>query len=345
MKKKKVYKSKQLERAIYLSRVKWLIPLGFGLLHFVLHFAHYVQVFFKNPSLNTLLSILFASLLWGIFFAGLPFIVVQVYSDQLKHESKMNATFKGIEFLDYYKEKLHGLTPAMISLIADLQIETEKDLSASILELKMRKARTESERYIVDALREGGLQKIDRKKWREIAEREAVDAGYIEKAGKKKQRSIGCLFHGLMVVGVGLYFWLDKPLYNKFEVLSEQTIGDEKLLDVFIQNPDVLIFSLVVLVASYSLAYFFFVPIVAAFAMRGYNEGHSDYQRTALGNEKAELINGMKNYIHDFSDLSTAHQEELILWDDYLIYAVVLEENEQILEDIKKKRREKGMIA
>ena len=50
-----------------------------------------------------------------------------------------------------------------------------------------------------------------------------------------------------------------------------------------------------------------------------------------------EYIYGMKNFIHDFSNLSEATQNELVLWDDYLVYAVVLEENQQIVNDIIKR--------
>jgi len=52
-----------------------------------------------------------------------------------------------------------------------------------------------------------------------------------------------------------------------------------------------------------------------------------------------EYIYGMKNFIHDFSNLSEATQNELVLWDDYLVYAVVLEENQQIVNDIIKRRK------
>ena len=49
----------------------------------------------------------------------------------------------------------------------------------------------------------------------------------------------------------------------------------------------------------------------------------------------------MKNFIHDFSNLSEAHKEQVVLWDDYLVYAVVLEENQQIVKEIMKRRNEK----
>ena len=47
----------------------------------------------------------------------------------------------------------------------------------------------------------------------------------------------------------------------------------------------------------------------------------------------------MKNFIHDYSNLSQADQEQVVLWDDYLIYAVVLEENQQIVAEIMERRK------
>ena len=43
----------------------------------------------------------------------------------------------------------------------------------------------------------------------------------------------------------------------------------------------------------------------------------------------------MKNFIHDYSNLSEAEKDSLVLWDDYLIYAVVLEEKESEREAVK----------
>ena len=53
----------------------------------------------------------------------------------------------------------------------------------------------------------------------------------------------------------------------------------------------------------------------------------------------SEYVYGMKNFIHDFSNLSEADKGQVVLWDDYLIYAVVLEENQQIVDEIMQRRR------
>lgn len=62
-------------------------------------------------------------------------------------------------------------------------------------------------------------------------------------------------------------------------------------------------------------------------------------QRTEYGNHMAECIYGMKNFIHDYSNLSEADRRQAALWEDYLVYAVVLEENESIVNEIAEERR------
>lgn len=57
-------------------------------------------------------------------------------------------------------------------------------------------------------------------------------------------------------------------------------------------------------------------------------------RRTEAGELLTAQISGLKNFLRDYSNLSMAEKEHLLLWDDFLIYAVVLEENERIVEDI-----------
>ena len=44
-----------------------------------------------------------------------------------------NTTFRAGEDFDCYREKLTGISPATISMLMDLQIETKKDIAALLL--------------------------------------------------------------------------------------------------------------------------------------------------------------------------------------------------------------------
>lgn len=92
------------------------------------------------------------------------------------------------------------------------------------------------------------------------------------------------------------------------------------------------------------LPLYWIVFLVAVFSRRGnaiLNEYYTaEIKRTEYGNYMAECIYGMKNFIHDYSNLSEADKRQVVLWEDYLVYAVLLEENEKIVDEIYRKRRE-----
>ena len=65
-------------------------------------------------------------------------------------------------------------------------------------------------------------------------------------------------------------------------------------------------------------------------------------------NEKGEEINvkleGLKNYLKDFSSLDRKKLEDLILWDEYLIYSVLFNQNKSIVKEIYNKYFEKNSL-
>ncbi len=58
------------------------------------------------------------------------------------------------------------------------------------------------------------------------------------------------------------------------------------------------------------------------------------YKRTQQGKILTEELAGMRNFIHDFSNLKEADKAQLALWNNFLVYAVVLEENQSIVQEI-----------
>lgn len=84
----------------------------------------------------------------------------------------------------------------------------------------------------------------------------------------------------------------------------------------------------------------FLFPVLYMKFGQGRIREQSPYKRTETGEIYTEYIFGMKNFIHDYSNLSEVEKDALVLLDDYLIYAVVLEENKKIVEEIMKRRAE-----
>ncbi len=58
-----------------------------------------------------------------------------------------------------------------------------------------------------------------------------------------------------------------------------------------------------------------------------------EYERTELGKDINQKLNGLKNYIKDFSNLKDADTDALVLWEDYLIYSVMFNINKDIYDE------------
>ena len=58
------------------------------------------------------------------------------------------------------------------------------------------------------------------------------------------------------------------------------------------------------------------------------------YKRTDIGEEINKKIEGLRNYVKDFSVLDKREKHELMIWDEYLIYSVLFEQNQNIINEL-----------
>jgi len=66
---------------------------------------------------------------------------------------------------------------------------------------------------------------------------------------------------------------------------------------------------------------------------------YGSYRRTKEGNILLEQIMGLKNYLEDFSNLDETNLNELLLREYYLVYAIVLEINDNAHDEMLAKIR------
>ena len=58
------------------------------------------------------------------------------------------------------------------------------------------------------------------------------------------------------------------------------------------------------------------------------------YIRTKKGEILNENLEGLKNCLKDFSTLHEKDENSLTLWEDYLIYSVIFNQNTKIIKNI-----------
>lgn len=61
------------------------------------------------------------------------------------------------------------------------------------------------------------------------------------------------------------------------------------------------------------------------------------YVRTKKGEQVNEKLEGLRKYLEDFSSLDTKSEEEMAIWEEYLIYSVMFNQNEKIIKEYQEK--------
>lgn len=321
---------------------------------------------------------------------------------------RQNARYADKQGIEYYRDTLKDISPALMSILMDMRIEDRKDVSATLLSLYDKgiigfegenivcyqynaPLRTD-ERELYDMLLSGGITPKAALLWKKNRLREAIENGYIkDDSGRRndfnqKGCQRGCLGMGLIViVGVvllillsgGIKDFIDDEnsmaikIMGLYGVYTFGTLEDARTaLDQFEEifgmqdatvsaddivtsgsGGDIVTGEDVVFAADIhelvevlwkSALFFFYMVLVAGYPffiflfLCGYDsvKMKTQFARTEKGNELAEKIAGLQRFIHDFSALSEREKEEVLLWNDFLVYAVVLEENDLIPNDV-----------
>lgn len=340
-------------------------------------------------------GILLLSALAALVFGIVPFYMRYIKLQGQKGQVLENSSFITAENIEYYRDKLTGIAPSAISMLEDLRLEPDKDLTACILHYEMlgmirkttdgyeveaageNESLKESDRYLIEHLAAGDWkQESVLHAWEQMTILETKKDGWIterflqpgerERNNKRQGRMALIWIIALMIFCVGVTLGIEREMlrdrlppeqFEKIpgavfvlgemqqEVIDRLDAADEAGADFGVQMEYLLadpafIWKLILVfgVDSAFLLLLLFPALYMKFG-EGRQQEQSPYKRTRLGNIYTEYIYGMKNFIHDYSNLSEAEKESLVLWDDYLIYAVVLEENKRIVEEIMQRRR------
>ena len=341
--------------------------------------TEYLKVF-NGDVLDCLIIIL--AILWEytITFFSKCFIFIAIYLAFRLTKMKIikeNNKYEVIDNIKYYRERFNNITPAEISLIVDLEIESKKDIMATILQLSQKDMlefddkkiiiKNEynvedlrlSERQIIEMIRNKDFNQENIKLWKKYCIEEAKEDGYIKEKSQssrkidfsKNNKLVGSAF---LAIFITLFFMISymftlsslnmhEKLYE-FEQYEQQGMSEIEILN---KNPEmkkifieVIVSAVPFMIGTTIITISFFIilgtPIYRWMKRKIYKEIEKDgmYERTKEGKILVEQMVGIKNYIHDFSLLSEKEKEDISLWEDFLIYAVVLEENKNIIDDI-----------
>ena len=294
-----------------------------------------------------------------LMISAVPLIIWWSACTLLMSRARREASFSPTRDLEYYREKLGGVSAVQVSMLADLRVEPREDAAATLLSLAQRgiisldggrvaivdpdrlAERPRSERLLARFAAADQLDTALTREWAGIAESEAVDGIMLARANEK---SIGILPYTLKGCGIGCLMLVAASLL--FSAVSAMGIGslldvmdavedDYELVPYMVENP----LLLAELIAFVALALFLLVGILLPLidSIRGIVENGDAsrrYRRTALGKRTTECVYGIRNYLRDFTALSDADRAALMLWDEFAVYAIALGGNAAAVNEI-----------
>ena len=254
--------------------------------------------------------------------------------------------------LYYFRDTFPGMKPATVSMLVGLDIDAKKDVPASLLQMVDQgqlalgeagfapgDARFDMSASEAELARFALGEKADLSRWKALSIEEGIATGFLQTAGPdgvKRQMhkfwvaAFICFGFAMLAGGIvtsssgGLRFFgaVEQGIEQLWLFFQMRDFAKDVLL--------ALLFWVVLGAFLTSIA----LMIYATYFTSKYEKLCAPVRRSAQGERVARRLYGIKNYIHDFTLLGEATQKHVALWNDFLVYAIVLEENTDIVREI-----------
>ena len=275
---------------------------------------------FDNQRFRLLLSIGFTVLFSiVVIIPFLPVIIAKKVSEKNVYYEKLSKN-DIINNKQIYRDILNQYTPSELLYIDNMKYDYRKTIISTLLYLKQNKYISikdnfiikekevmsgtfgKAEKIIIENIKNGKVN-LDSEKLKNAVIEDSIKNGIIEANYDIKQKVVR------KVVIAGILFII--LLCTSF-VISSFKVTEMSILFSFI-------------LGAYPIGAIIYI-------VNYYTENNKNpLHRTRKGEEINLKLEGLKNYIKEYSLLNTREADEIEIWEDYLIYSVMFGQNEGIL--------------
>ena len=274
-------------------------------------------------------------ILIGFAFFSLPItIVLFVGRNVIIAIKRDNRRYTAEENIEYYRETLNNIPPAIVSIIDNFKIEPKKDMLAGILKLfltghvkfenntlkvvdKDINHISVSQQVLYEMIKDGKLDNYDSEMWKKVCFNEAIKKDFIVSGKAENDKHIiNHTIRGVVILAIIIF-----GIYGLV------------VASIDLRNYDILPYAIVAVL----LAVGFYFPYLLGYNLY-YGLRRSNYRYTEKGEKSKIKLDGLKKFIKDYTSLDEKEKLEVVLWDDYLIYAIIFENNTRIIKDMLKMR-------
>lgn len=298
-----------------------------------------------NVSPGLVLQLYVALIFFGIFltivkniYVILIYIGIKIGRRMYKKQKLSQNDFQQTK--EYYREILQGYSPAVLSFIDDFEIEYPSTIIASLLQLsknhfitmeqgsikkntneKLNDTNLESnETYILNHMKDDKVILNDIEFKKNLTE-DALKKGLIKNIQEEKAKRKKKIIKAIIIMFV-IFF----VTFIAISVIEKLNITEGILVAI--------LFFIIAILLMGTVFYPFVLMI--SYAVYLNKNQKCPYVRTEKGEEINKKLEGLKIYLKDYSYLEEKKESEVAIWEEYLVYSVLFNQNTKIIETYRK---------
>lgn len=232
----------------------------------------------------------------------------------------------------YYRDLLSEYNVSTLAYIDNFNLDYQSILTAHLLELQnkniieikgnninvINNPTNEVDKLFIDSIVNNKVA-INESKYQNMVIRDAINNGLLETQKGNKGKFLK-LFLKLFFGNVFISFLFTFIMF---------LFGTELLENVIFVIILLVILSIFV-VLSIAFPYLIITYVIMCFIVG------NPYVRTKKGTMVNEKLEGLKNFINDFGNFKDRKSQELELWEEYLMYSVMFNQNKKVIGEYQK---------
>lgn len=295
---------------------------------------------FKMGSQNFIISIFELIILFLIYtissLGNSWYITIFYIGIKLAKKSNQIEKLEINDFINdsYYRESISKYSPGVLSYVDDFKLG-KNDIIATLMSLQLKQKIIVEEKvklindstenldtneiYVLDMIKEDNLENIDIKTFENKVVYDCLNYKLLEDNSssdyttQKIFSTTVFTFLFCIIVGMIIYF-----------LIKLNGIINTKIVFMLLVLMSVIAFFSAIIAPFFAIAY-----IVSACIIH-----KSDpYMRNNKARKINQKLEGLRKYIKDYSLLDQKEFDDIKLWDEYLIYSIILGQNTKIVDD------------
>lgn len=264
------------------------------------------------------------------FYLIIAYVAYKIAQRKHKKEKEVKISKDDVK---YFRDIISKYSPAVLSYIYDFNVG-KNELIATLLMLELKgkikieekitilnsdyKDLEQNEIYVLNAVKNCKLKKFDFDEYKKVVCEDSLNNNLLKKKGNRS-KYITVFFLITIVITIILFY------YSFIKMMIISNSNSIEIVDFILPIVAMVIVSMS---PVFLFAYVFFYHKFQV---------NDPYIRNSEGKSLYIKLNGLKNFLTDFSNIKNKSKEELILWEDYLIYSVLFDLNTKLTDDINSK--------